>query len=467
MKTTRYEQVAEKIVKLIHNGALKEGDRIPSLRQLSHDLNVSINTVKEAYWKLENHNYIEAVPQSGFYVKKQSNDFSEQSIDLPWQLNPQEVSLCRIYGAFQNIGQCTPEVSLGICVLDPQFWPNEKMGRYFNDAIRNQEYDTYNYLMPPGYQPLREQIARLGLSSGLNLSPDEIIITNGCHEAVFLALMVLCKPGDTVVFESPMYFNLIQLIAQLNLKIIEVPTSPMEGMNLDTLQFILQNHSVKAVFTISNFNNPLGYMLPSNKKKQLVKLLTKYQVPLIEDDIYGDISFHERPDTCKTYDTQGNVILCSSFSKTLAPGLRIGWMIPGKFYDRAINLKSLLNVSTASINQIAVATFLKEGGYERHLRNLRKKTGQNVEAVRGCILKYFPNGTRVTQPKGGLLLWIELPEEISADDIYQKAILKNILIAPGSLFSMKKAYSNCIRLNAGIWNKRIERAIQYLGELCN
>lgn len=466
MKETRYNQVAKKITNLIRNGAFKEGDRIPSLRRLSHELNVSINTVKEAYWKLEDHNYIEAIPQSGFYVKKQSPGFTKSSFVHPHHLDPQEVSLCRIYGAFQNIGQCTPEVSLGICVLDPELWPTEKMGRFFSDAIRHQRKEVFNYLMPPGYTPLREQIARVGLASSLNLSPDEIIITNGCHEAVFMALMVLCKPGDTVVFESPMYFNLVQLIRQLQLKIIEVPSSTRDGMNLETLEFILKNHAVKAVFSISNFNNPLGYSLSSDKKKDLVQLLAKSQVPLIEDDIYGDICFQERPDTCKSYDEEGNVILCSSFSKTLAPGLRIGWIVPGKYYDQIIKLKSLINVSTASINQIAVADFLKEGGYERHLRNIKKKVRENIEAARAHIIRAFPPGTRVTQPKGGLLLWINLPECIDVDVIYQKAIERNILIAPGSLFSMKESYSDCMRLNIGVWNERIKKAIEYLGDLC-
>ncbi len=211
MKPTRYGQVAERILNLINNGVLKADEKIPSIRQLSRELNVSINTVKEAYWKLERQNYIVAVPQSGFYVQKKSSDApAKEDID-PSRLDPQEVSLCHIYGAFQNMGQCTPEVSLGIATLNPEFWPTKKMGRYFQESMQYQEKESFNYIMSPGYSQLREQIARIGLSCGLDLSPDEIIITNGCHEAVFLALMILCKPGDSVVFESPMYFNLLQL----------------------------------------------------------------------------------------------------------------------------------------------------------------------------------------------------------------------------------------------------------------
>jgi DNA-binding transcriptional MocR family regulator len=466
MKTTRYGQVAERILNLIHNRVLKEGEKIPSIRQLSQELGVSINTVKEAYWKLERENYIVAVPQSGFYVQKQFSDTSPKEEIDPSRLDPQEVSLCHIYGAFQNMGQCTPEVSLGIATLNPEFWPTQKMGRYFQEAIRYQENESYNYIMSPGYSQLREQIARSGLSCGLDLSPDDIIITNGCHEAVFLALMVLCKPGDSVVFESPMYFNLLQLFEELDLRIIELPSSQIEGVNLDTLSFVIENYAVKAMFSIPNVNNPLGFSMPIWKKKKLVQLLTENNIPLIEDDIYGDLGFEARDETCKSFDAEGNVILCSSFSKTLAPGLRVGWIVPGKYYDQVIKMKTLLNISTASINQIVVARYLKEGGYERHLRKLRKDLKKQVTALRACILKYFPKGTKVTNPSGGFLLWVELPESIDTDLIYQEAVKENILIAPGNLFSMKDKYSNCMRLNAGFWNAKIEKAIQHIGQLC-
>jgi DNA-binding transcriptional MocR family regulator len=364
------------------------------------------------------------------------------------------------------MGQCTPEVSLGIATLNPEFWPTQKMARYYQEAMRYQEIESYNYIMSPGYSQLREQIARIGLSSGLDLSPDEIIITNGCHEAVFLALMALCKPGDSVVFESPMYFNLLQLLEQLDLRIIELPSSQIEGVNLDTLGFVIENYPVKAMFSIPNVNNPLGFSMPIWKKKKLIQLLTQKNIPLIEDDIYGDLGFETRDETCKAFDAEGNVILCSSFSKTLAPGLRVGWIVPGKYYDQVIKMKTLLNISTASINQIVVARYLKEGGYERHLRKLRKDLKKQVSGLRACILKYFPKGTNVTNPSGGFLLWVELPESIDTDVIYQDAVKENILIAPGNLFTMKEKYSNCMRLNAGFWNEKVEKAIKHIGQLC-
>ncbi|MGD9214768.1 MAG: PLP-dependent aminotransferase family protein [Desulfobacteraceae bacterium] len=466
LKTSRIEMVAERILKLIRTGALKEGDRIPSIRRLSSELDVSINTVKEAYWKLESRNYIVAVPQSGFYVKKQPADPGCDKIVDPHHLDPQDVSLCRIYGAFQNMGQCTPEISLAIADLAPELRPTAKMGRFLSQVLREQELESFSYLMTPGHLALRQQIARLGLSCGLELSPEQIVITNGCHEAVFLALMAVCQPGDTVVLESPVYFNLLQLLQQLKLKIIEIPSSDVDGMHLNTLRFVLENHAVKAVFSISNVNNPMGFSMPEAKKKALVALLDQYGIPLIEDDIYGDLAFGKRAHPCKAFDTTDNVVLCSSFSKTIAPGLRVGWIVPGRYYDSVVDSKTLLNISTASMNQIALARFLKEGGYERYLRGLRKTLSAQVCAMRAAILRYFPPGTRVSRPRGGHLLWIELPQKVDAEVIYHQALSQGILIAPGHLFSIKPKYTNCMRLSSGFWNQRVEKAIQSIGALC-
>ncbi|PKL18022.1 MAG: GntR family transcriptional regulator [Spirochaetae bacterium HGW-Spirochaetae-5] len=466
MKATRYEQVADKILTLIQNGILKEGDRLPSMRQLSGELGVSINTIKEAYWTLEKQNYIEAVPQSGFYVMKNIKHH-DPSVSDPSLMDPQQVGLCQIYGAFQNSGKYSPELNLGLSNINPDFWPTDKLGKYMHEALRYHNHDSFSYIMSPGYPELRNQVSRLSLSGGMDLNPDEIIITNGCHEAIFLALMTVCKPGDTVIYESPIYFSSILLIQRLNLKLIEINASEKEGINLDTLKFVLDNHPVKAMFTISNFNNPLGFAMPDTKKMEMVALLEKYNVTLIEDDIYGDLYFDTRPSACKSFDRTSNVIHCSSITKTVSPGLRIGWIAPGeKYFDEICRLKTLLNISSGSINQIAAARFLKEGGYERHMRKLREALKQQVAEVRGFILEHFPEGTKVTDPGGGSLLWISLPEGIDSLDIYHQALKKNILIAPGCLFSMKQRYNNCLRLNAGHWNDKIRKAIVYIGKLC-
>ena len=462
----RYEQVASRIRHLIENGSLKEGERLPSLRCLSREMQVSINTVKEAYWRLENENHITAVPQSGFYVKKQPLLNNIGSAIDPSKMDPQEITLCQIFGAYQEAGKATPEIQLAVSHMDPSFWPSEIFGRYFQEAARKQPEEVFTYLISPGSRGLREQIARQGLSCGLDISPEEVVITNGCQEALFLALMTICEPGDTVVLESPVYFSLLDLLLQLKLKIIEIPATDDEGIRLETLQFVLENQPVKVMFSIPHFNNPMGFSLPSWKKKKLVQLLARYDVPLIEDDIYGDLCFGTRPEPCKVYDSRGEVILCSSFSKTIAPGLRVGWMLPGKYTAMVNRMKTLVNISSTPINQVSVARFLKEGGYQQHLRRVRRKLQRHIEAFRACIFKHFPSGTKVTRPDGGLFVWIELPPEFNSDVLYRKAVQAGILFAPGSLFTIKGTYNHHLRLSAGTWNGRIEKAITELGRLC-
>jgi DNA-binding transcriptional MocR family regulator len=465
-KTTLYKKVSRRISHLIENGVLKEGDRLPSLRRLSEEMQVSVNTVKEAYWRLENRNQITAVPQSGYYVRKQPQLSPAHAQVDPAKLDPQEITLCQIFGAFQDAGRSTPEIRLAVAHMDPAFWPAKTLGRYFQEAARDQPEDAFNYLIAPGSRALREQITQQGITCGLDIAPDDVVITNGCQEALFLALMTICEPGDTVVLESPIYFSLINLLQQLKLKIIEIPTSDDGGISLETLRFVLDNHTVKAMFSIPNFNNPMGFTMPSWKKKKLVQLLARRGVPLIEDDIYGDLCFGPRPEPCKVYDTRGEVILCSSFSKTIAPGLRVGWMLPGKYTAQVNRLKTLVNISSSPINQMVVTRFLKEGGYRQHMRRVRRQLQVQVEALRAAVLKYFPSGTKVTRPDGGLFVWIELPEAFDTDLLYRRAVRSGILFAPGTLFSIHNRYSHHLRLSSGTWNDRVEKAIARLGKLC-
>ncbi len=464
MKTTQYEKIADRILKLIESGTLKNGDRLPSVRSLSQELNVSVNTVKDAYWMLENQNYIYAVPQSGFFVKD-NPDFKciTKKID-PSELDPRIMNFCQVYGAFQDGENFTPEINLGISNLNHELWPLQRFNKFINDALKYNELESYSYLMSPGFYELRKQIARISLSSGMDITPEDVVITNGCHEAVFLALMTVCSAGDTIVLESPLYFSALELIDRLGLKVIELPTGE-DGINIDTLTFVFENHPVRALFLISNFNNPSGFTMPDDNKRKLVKLIKKYNITLIEDDIYGDLYFDKRPSVCRAYDNGENVILCSSFSKTTFPGLRVGWIVPGKYYSEVNKLKTLMNISTPSINQIAMARFLKEGGYDRHLRKIRTVVQKQVMDMRTTILECFPEGTAVTEPAGGNILWVELPGNYDTFRLYELAVREGILIAPGCLFSLKSSYHNCFRICAGIWNERVKNAVIRLGVL--
>lgn len=454
------------MIGLIEGGAYKCGEKLPSLRDLAVSLKVSLNTVRDAYARLEEQRYIQAVPQSGYFVIPRRG-MSEPIRPDPVAMDPEQVSLCRIYRAFQENG-ITEEDSGGLAIasFSSEMWPIERLQKCTVDAVRLHGKESFDYQMVPGFSPLREQIAIHGLSGGSRLSPDQILITSGCQEAIYLALASITSSGDTVAVESPIYFNLLKQMEALRLKVLEIPCSPEDGMHLETLVFALDHYAVKAVLTIANFHNPTGSLMRDAKKAELVELLSRRGIPLIEDDIYGDLNFGpERPRTCQSFDTDGTVLYCSSFSKTISPGLRIGWIAPGRWHAPVENLKNLINLGAASIPQVATALFLQDGGFSRHLRRTRQLLKDKMTAMRESVLTHFPSGTTVTDPAGGMVLWVSLPDEIRSRELYRLAMDRGIVIAPGPVFSLQNRFASQIRLNAGVWGPATDAKIGVLGEL--
>ncbi len=463
-----YAEVASRIVYLIEQGTLRPGDRVPSIRELSRQLQVSINTVKEAYSQLEDRRLLEARPQSGYYVRAHLPELPAEPVVRKPALKPTEVNLCDVYQMVMNDLHDPDLLQLGVAFPNPDLLPIDKLNRMLASESRRFRVQSVSYEIPPGCERLRKQIARRSLQTGCALSPDEIVITSGCVEAVVLALRAICKPGDTVAIETPVYFNFLQVIEDLGLKALEIPTSAQGGISLDALEYALEKNAgqVKVCIVLSNFNNPLGGLMSDAAKRQLVELLERYQIPLIEDDIYGDLSHSDnRPSVAKSFDKTGNVLLCSSFSKTLAPGYRVGWIAAGRFQKQIERGKLLSNVATASPPQLAIAEFLATGGYDHHLRSIRRAYARQVMIMGDTVGRAFPAGTRVSRPKGGFVLWVEMAAEIDALKLYEQAREEGITIAPGQIFSLEGKYRNCIRLNAACWNPRIEMAIETLGRL--
>jgi DNA-binding transcriptional MocR family regulator len=465
LKTKLYEEIADRIIILIEQGVLKEGDKIPSIRTLSNQLGVSLNTIKESFWYLENHNYIQSIPQSGYYVRNLNDKIVKKDVIDPKSYNPVKVSLCKIYSAFLVEGKCPPEAELGIATTNSDFWPKDKIRKCIQDIIRYDNDTAFRYSMSPGYKPLIEQISLFALQAGININPDEIIITTGCMEAIYLAIKTICKPGDTIAIQTPMFFNFLQLCEELNLNILEIPNVADVGVNIDILKFVIDNYDIKAFLTIPNFNNPSGSCMTDPQKEELVKMIEDANIYLIEDDIYADIYFSDkRPKPCKAFDDSGNVILCSSFSKILVPGLRIGWIAPGKLYKKIEKTKLLMNIGCSTLDQMIVTKFLQDGSIERHLRKLRKILKSQTQNMRELILDTFPEGTKVSDPKGGFVLWVELPKNIDSLKLYELLLDKGIIIAPGVTFSASGKYNSFFRLNAGIWNEKIIESIKYIAE---
>ncbi|AMV73640.1 PLP-dependent aminotransferase family protein [Desulfuromonas carbonis] len=463
-----YEQVAGRIATLVTEGTFRPGERVPSLRRLSRQLQVSLNTVKEAYALLEDRRVLEARPQSGYYVRGRLPEIPAEPKLNPPALAPTEVSTGQLFRMVLRDSLDPQLLPFGIAIPNPDLLPVARLNRMLSEETRRHPLPSVSYAIPPGYERLRQQIAQRMLAAGCALHPEQIVITSGCAEAVALALRALCRPGDTVAIETPVYFNFLQLIEDLQLKTLEIPTSPLTGISLDALDYALESHpgQVKACLVISNFHNPLGGTLGDDDKERLVALLERHGVPLIEDDIYGDLSFSDqRPSVAKAWDKSSNVLLCSSFSKTLAPGYRVGWIASGRYQEQIERAKMITNVATATPPQLAIAAFLANGGYDRHLRSIRRVYARQVAQMADAIGRHFPEGTRVTRPQGGFVLWVEMPAGIDSRRLYERAKRERISIAPGPLFSATGRFGNCLRLNAAFYSEKAEGAVETLGRI--
>lgn len=322
------------------------------------------------------------------------------------------------------------------------------------------------YDMPPGCEALRIQVAQRSVEAGCHLAPGDIVTTCGCLEAISLCLRAICRAGDTVAIESPTYFGLLQVLESLDLRALEIPTHPRDGISLDALRFAIDHNPVRACLFLLNFHNPLGSLMPDDHKKDLVKMLAAYDIPLIEGDASGDIYFSgERPVAAKAFDKKGMVLLCSSFSKVLSPGYRVGWVVPGRFKSAVEWLKFTTNIATPTIPQLAIARFLDTGGFDHHLRNVRRVYARNMAQMSQAVKRYFPDGARVTRPNGGFVLWVQMPEQVDSLRLYQRALSVGVTLAPGYIFSATDQYRNFIRLNAAYWDAEAEKAIRQLGDM--
>lgn len=467
VKAHLYEQVAEDIARLIEKGTYRPGERVPSVRKLNTKLGVSMSTVLQAYLVLEDRGLIEARPQSGYYVRLHARELPpEPRISKP-TLSACRVDVSMLAAEVHEAAMNPDNVPLGAATGSPELLPSHKLNRLLGAIARRSVITTNRYDSPQGNEELRRQIARRAVDWGCHLGSEDIVTTFGCTEALNLCLRAVAQPGDTVAVESPIYFGLLQILESLKLKALEIPTHPREGMSLEALENVLRRKKIAACFVCANFQNPLGSCMPDKNKKTLVEMLARRGVPLIEDEVFGDLHFGpQRPRAVKAFDKHGLVLLCSSFSKTISPGFRVGYAAPGKFLQQVRRLKLTNSISTATLLQMTIAEMLHNGGYDRHLRQLRKVYASQVQLVSQAVCKYFPDGTKMTRPMGGHVLWVELPRHVDSLELYYRALERNISIVPGPLFSPKRLYRNFIRLNCGFpWNERLERALITLGQI--
>jgi DNA-binding transcriptional MocR family regulator len=464
-----YMQVADGLEKMITDDILKIGDKLPSVRLLSDEYGISMGTAFQAYYHLEGKGLIESRPKSGYYVRFSHKRFPE----LPKMVTPDplshDVSVKEMIASiYSDIASHSDKViNFALAVPDISLLPVAKINKSVVHVLRNYKDSGIGYEHPQGNVELRKQIARLAFNWGGKVKADEILVTGGCLEAITLCIKAVTQPGDTVAVESPNYFGIFQAIESMGLKVVEISSCPVTGLDLDCLQKAIKKFPVKACVVIPNFNNPLGGCMPDENKRKLVEIITRHQIPLIEDDVYGELYFGKnRPRTCKYYDTKSMVMYCSSLSKSLTPGYRIGWTIPGRFLEQVKQIKRIHNISSPTLTQAAIAHFLQNGRYEYHLKNMRKALHTQCLRYMQAIIEYFPEDTKVSRPHGGFVLWLELNKKVNSFKLRTEAMKHHISIVPGKIFSASCNYGNCVRISFGKpWNDDADYGLMMLGKL--
>ncbi|MGB0371389.1 MAG: PLP-dependent aminotransferase family protein [Opitutales bacterium] len=460
-----YERLTRKFSDQIASGLLRVGDKLPSVRSICREEAVSAATAMQAMALLEARGWIEARPRSGFYVKWRKVRETPLPDSTLCSLEPTVVGVSDIAAdVFQAAGDPNL-VALGTAIPAPELLPIERISRYMSSASREHMETIGRYDITIGYPELIRQLALRFTRMGCDVPQEEIAITIGTMEALNLALRAVAKPGDIIAVESPCYFGILEIIESLGLKAIAIPVTSESGVDLNLLEIALEKHPIKAFILNSNFSNPSGHCMTPNDRERMVHLLEDHGVPCIEDDNYGELVFSgQRPKPLKGYGKGCNVIYCASFSKTLSPGLRVGWIAAGDYAERVRRLKYISTVATPMIPQIALSKFLQSESYDRHLRKLRSALCTQMAQTSEAVLNAFPKGTRVSQPGGGCALWIQLPQGVNALDLHALALKDGISIAPGQLFCPVGSSSDRIRITTGHpMDAKIEESIKVLG----
>ncbi len=466
-----YENLADEFATLIGSGQLLPGVRLPSVRHLAQQRSLSISTVVQALRTLESRGMVEARPQSGYYVRRRPARMVEALLPAA-KPEPVEVGVNRRLMAVLRINEAPGMVPFGSALPAPELMLAPRLSRlYASIARRRPQLLASSSHSGVAEAPLLRAIARRALEWGCPLAADEVVVTNSCTEAMMLCLRTVTKPGDTVAVESPTYYVMLQLLEAMGLRALEIPTHPVTGISVDALELATRTPAagggVAACLLIPNGANPLGSVMPDAAKERLATLLAARGVPLIEDDIYGDICFSgARPRPIHAFDKSGNTMLCTSFSKTVSPGLRVGFVAAGRRAADIVLQKTLTSGDTNPLTQHVIAELMESRGFDVHLRTLRRRLAEQIARTRDAVARHFPAETRVTDPQGGFVLWLELPPEVDCTALHARAVKEGIAFVPGEMFSANGQYRNCLRLACGQpWNERLEDGVRRLGRL--
>jgi DNA-binding transcriptional MocR family regulator len=462
-----YQSLAGRIAGLIHAGTFPAGSRLPSVRRLAREQGVSLTTVIEAYGRLEDKRVIESRPRSGYFVRVPEVVAGQLPRKARRRSQPVAVRCSAIFDAMMEAVADPKVVPFGMAVPGDDMIPGRRLSSITNAVIRRYGTAAFRYTLTPGRSELRAALSRRMLGAGIDAGPDQVVTTQGATEALALAIKASTRPGDLVAVEAPTFFGILHLLKGHGLKVIEVPVDARNGMDLDELEFILVRHRIKACVVQPSFQNPVGSCMSDDAKMRLVSLAQRYDFTLIEDDLYAELCFQgHRPKALAHFDAAGRVIHCGAVSKILSPGLRVGWVSSIKHLDAIKAAKAAHYPANPTISELVVAEFMEAGGYDRHLRRIRTIYRERCSRMREAVLSAFPGETRVNQPQGGFVLWMEMHEAFDSEQFAVDALEKGISLMPGSVFSPTCRLKHCLRLSCGgAFNRGAEKAIETLGVL--
>ncbi|MBL4827194.1 MAG: PLP-dependent aminotransferase family protein [Spongiibacteraceae bacterium] len=461
---TLYQTLADKLINQIRNGTYQVGDRIPSLRKMAAQNKVSIATVLEAYNLVEQQQLIKTKPQSGYYVFHNPRLLlppPESENKQPTQLHLGN-SIVEILSNTQNAGL----FHFGLAIPHKELQPQQHLARIASTLSRQHPQKVSSATFPPGDSTLRRQIAQKMSKTACLVHPDDIVITNGCQEAILLSLQILTQPGDIVAIESPCYHGFLLALESLGLKALSIATHSEKGIDIEALEEATKKWPIKACLCSPTLSNPSGASMSLANKKALLKLAKQKNFTIIEDDIFGDLHFEQkRPAPLLSLDNNNQVIYCSSASKSIAPGLRIGWVIAKNRQRQFIERQMASTTGTNTLSQKILAKYFSSPHYEKHLKKIRAIYQQNQQRVLHTVFNTFPPSTYATQARGGFIAWIALPKSVDTYTLYQHALKEKISIVPGKLFA-HAGFNHCLRLSyARSWSATMEKNLSRLGEI--
>jgi 2-aminoadipate transaminase len=455
-----YRQVVDQIAARITNGSLPPGARLPPVRELAAALDLTRLTVHSAYTELQARGLIESHVGRGSFVAAAAKGLpSGGAAQAPerWQAQSVLADLMRL--AEQ------PElISFAQALPAPETYPAQALARALSAATR--ESSSLGYGPIAGDPALREQICRLLLERGVAARPDEVLITAGAQQGIDLALRALASPDDVVLVEEPGYPGMLEVAARRGQRLVGVPVDD-GGIVVAALAAACATHHPRLLYTVPTFHNPTGVSLAAERREALLRVARTYDLLIVEDDIYGLLGYDgPTPPALKSLDTDGRVVYCMSFSKALAPGLRLGALVASQeLLPDLAGAKHSADLVCSPLLQRALAIYLQGGRFAAHLQEVRALYRTRRDALLAALAG-LPPGCDWTRPQGGLNLWIELPEGVHERDFVESAIQRGVGVAPGAAFFVQPRSHAYVRLCFGAHPpERLERGVGILGEV--